>query len=164
MRGENEEARVSGIQAHLKARDVMSVDPVCVTRGTTIRGLAKTLEENQVSGAPVVDRDGRVIGVVSKSDLIRRCSQGAENAPPSYLFEVLLGGREDDGMEVIPESLVCVEDFMTSPALMVNAEASVASVARLMFDKRVHRVIVTDAERFPLGIITSLDVLGCVRP
>jgi CBS domain-containing protein len=43
----------------------MSVEPVCVNLSTTIRALAKVFEDNQVSGAPVVDREGRLVGVVS---------------------------------------------------------------------------------------------------
>jgi CBS domain-containing protein len=148
-------------KAHLTARDVMTLEPVCVGLSTTIRALAQIFEENQISGAPVVDRNGKLVGVVSKSDLIRRCSEGSEEMPPSYLFEVLFQreGSDQPG-DAIPEALVCVEDFMSKAPLTVEPEASAAVVARLMFEKRVHRVIVINHEDFPIGIITSMDMLG----
>lgn len=149
------------VKAHLTARDVMTLEPVCVSPSTTVRELARVFEENQVSGAPVVDRKGTLVGVVSKSDLIRRCSEGSEELPPAYLFEVLFQKDGDDVPdEAIPEALVCVEDFMTRTPLTIKPEASASSVARLMFEKRMHRVIVTNDEGFPIGIITSMDLLG----
>ena len=147
------------LKSDLKAEDVMVNEPVCVERAMTIRELAQVFEENEISGAPVIDEEGRVIGVVSKTDLIRRCSEGAVDMPPAYLFEVLSEqGGEDE--EVIPEPLVCVEDFMTDDPVTVTANTPVGHVARLMFEKRIHRVIVVDHDKFPIGIITSLDLLG----
>lgn len=149
------------VKTELKARDVMTENPVCVAPSATIRELARVFEEHEISGAPVIDAEGRVIGVVSKTDLIRRCTQGTADIPPAYLFEVLNEqGGDEAASEVIPEPLVCVEDFMTEDPLMVSPNLSAAAVAQLMYDKRVHRVIVTDDEKFPLGIITSLDLLG----
>jgi CBS domain-containing protein len=152
------------ITTELKARDVMTSDPVCVPASTGIRGLARVFEEHEISGVPVIDAQGRVIGVVSKTDLIRRCAEGTDEIPPAYLFEVLSeqGVDEDEVSEVMPEPLVCVEDFMTPDPLMVGLDHSATGVARLMHERGVHRVIVTDAERFPLGIITSMDLLAAL--
>lgn len=152
---------MSLVKAELKAKDVMTPDPVCVSPAAGIRELARLFEEHEISGVPVADQQGRVIGIVSKTDLIRRCSEGTDEIPPAYLFEVLSeqGTDETQNGEVIPEPLVCVEDFMTEDPLMVGPEVSAAAVARLMFEKRIHRVIVADDEKFPVGIITSLDLI-----
>lgn len=148
------------VRSEIKARDVMTADPICVAPSTTIRELARVFEENEISGAPVVDQQGRVIGIVSKTDLIRRCIEGTVDIPPAYLFEVLSEqGNEEGVAEVIPEPLICVEDFMTEDPLMVSPDVSAATVARQMYEHRIHRVVVADEERFPLGIITSLDLL-----
>jgi CBS domain-containing protein len=153
---------MSLVKTELKAKDVMTMDPVCVSPSARIRELARLFEEHEISGAPVTDQEGKVIGVVSKTDLIRRCSEGTDDIPPAYLFEVLAeqGAGEDEASEVIPEPLVCVQDFMTEDPLMVGPELSAAAVARMMYEKRIHRVIVADDERFPLGVITSMDLLG----
>jgi CBS domain-containing protein len=132
---------------------------VCVERSTTIRQLARVFEENQISGAPVVDKEGRVVGVVSKTDLIRRCAEGTIDVPPAYLFE-LLGEQAGDDEQVIPEPLICVEDFMTEDPVTVVPKTPAGEVARLMVEGRFHRVVVVDDDRFPIGIITSLDLLG----
>lgn len=154
---------MSLVNTELKAKDVMTADPVCVAPSTRLRELARVFEEHEISGAPVLDQEGKVVGVVSKTDLIRRCSEGTDDIPPAYLFEILSEqGDEDETSEVMPEPLVCVEDFMTEDPLMVGPEISAVSVARLMHDKRIHRVIVADDEKFPLGIVTSMDLLGAL--
>ncbi len=150
---------MAGTHATLRASDVMIADPICVEPSATLRQLARILDEYDISGAPVVDPQGRVIGVVSKTDLIRRCAQGIVDVPPGLLFEVL-GEQSDEDVELIPEPLVCVQDFMSEDPLTVTPETSAKSVARMMFESRIHRVIVVDDDRMPLGVITSLDLLG----
>lgn len=140
---------------------IMTPDPVCAEPSTTIRQLARLFEDNDISGCPVVDHSGRVIGVVSKTDLIRRCSEGTRDIPPAYLFEVVCeqGDESEAGESPIPEPLVCVQDFMTESAVTVGPSAPVHEVATLMADRHIHRVIVVDDEMYPLGVITALDVL-----
>lgn len=152
------------LKTDLKAADVMTPDPVCVSPATTIRELARVFEEHEISGAPVVNQEGTLIGVVSKTDLIRRCSEGTVDFPPAYLFEILSDqDRGDDAAEVIPEPLVCVQDFMTEDPVTVTPGTPVERVAALMYEKRIHRVVVVDKERFPLGILTTFDLLGVFR-
>lgn len=149
------------LKTELKACDVMTPEPVCVDPSTSIRTLAGVFEANEISGVPVVDGEGRVIGVVSKTDLIRRCSDGTSDSPPAYLFEILCEQESMDGMgELPPEAAFCVEDFMSEDPLMVSPEMSAASIARELYERRLHRVIVVDADRRPVGVVTSLDLLG----
>ena len=147
------------VKNDLMAKHVMVKEPVCVEPSMTIVQLARLFEENEISGAPVVDNEGRVIGVVSKTDLIRRCIEGSLDIPPAYLFEVLSAESGEDE-EVLPEPLVCVEDFMTEDPVTVSPNTPVGFVARLMFEKRIHRIVVVDHDKFPVGIITTLDLLG----
>jgi CBS domain-containing protein len=156
---------MSMVKTERKAKDVMTTDPVCVRPSTTIRELARVFEENEISGAPVVDQIGTVIGIVSKTDLIRRCSEGAADIPPAYLFEILSEqghGDEHEISEVIPEPLLCVQDLMTADPVMVSPEESAVKIAREMFERRIHRVVVVDEEKLPVGMITSLDLLGAL--
>lgn len=142
------------------AAAIMTPDPVCAEPSTTIRQLAKLFEDNDISGCPVIDHSGRVIGVVSKTDLIRRCSEGTRDIPPAYLFEVVCEQGDEDGDESpISEPLVCVQDFMTESAVTAGPSTPVHEVAALMADRRIHRVIVVDDDLYPLGVITALDVL-----
>jgi CBS domain-containing protein len=145
----------------LRARDVMTPDPVCVRPETTIRELARVLESNEISGVPVVDETGALIGIVSKTDLIRRCSEGSPGLPPACLVEALFErAGDDESVDAVPEPLICVQDIMTEHPLVVSLETPVATVAQRMFEGRIHRVIVVDGSRVPIGIISSLDLLG----
>jgi CBS domain-containing protein len=148
------------VKTELKAKDVMTTEPVCVSPSTTIRELVRVFEENEISGAPVVDQQGTVVGIVSKTDLIRKCAEGTLDVPPAYLFQVL-GEQEGEETvsEVAAEPAVSVEDFMSEDPIMVRPEVSAATVAREMSDNSIHRVIVVDEEKYPMGIITSLDLL-----
>ncbi len=140
------------------AKDIMTPEPVCVEPATTLRGLVRLLEEHEISGVPVIDPQGRVIGVVTKTDIIHRCTEGTLDVPPAYLFEVLSEQGEEDE-EFAPEESITVEDLMTEEPATVPPDASAEEVARVMTEGRFHRVIVVDSGRFPLGIITTLDLL-----
>jgi CBS domain-containing protein len=151
---------MASVREALKARDIMVHEPVCVEPSTTLRQLAGVLVENEISGAPVVDREGHVVGIVSKTDLIRHCLNGRAEIPPAYLCEVLLDQPGGDDGDVIPEQLDCVEDIMTRDPVTVRPDAPASEVARLMYGARIHRIIVIDERRYPVGIITSLDIAG----
>jgi CBS domain-containing protein len=154
---------MSVLKTELRAKDVMTAEPVCVGPDATVVELARLLDENEISGAPVVDQDGVVIGIVSKTDLVRRASQGSGDLPPAFLFETLFEQGEEESpaaadVPSVPD--LRVEDFMTEDPLMVAPDIAAATVAHRMFEQRVHRVIVVDEEKRPVGIITSLDLLG----
>lgn len=146
----------------LEAQDVMIAQPICVQPSTTIRELAHVLESHAISGAPVVNSEGALVGVVSKSDLIRRCSDAVGDISPACLVEVLLDGGGNYGTP--PGALLCVDDFMTNDPVTVSRHTPVIDVARVMVDKRIHRVVVVDSATVPVGIITSLDLLGILSP
>ena len=147
------------------AKDIMTAEPVCADSFTTIRQLARLFEANDISGCPVENHEGKVVGVVSKTDLIRRCSEGTAEMPPECLFGLVcdLGGwdaQEGESEKApIPEPLVCVQDFMIKSVVTVRPSCPVHEVAALMTHKHTHRVVVVDDEDFPVGMITSLDVL-----
>lgn len=131
----------------------------------TVRQLARIFEENDISSAPVIDNEGHVIGIASKSDLIRRCAQGTADIAPRQLFEIIFERhreQHDHDEELMLEPPVCVEDVMTHDPVSVTPNTPVDDVARLMADKRIHRVVVVDDDRFLVGIITSLDLLGAL--
>lgn len=143
----------------LQAQDVMTREPVCVEPWMSIAQLAKLFSQYEISGAPVVDHQGRVIGMVSKTDVIQRCMEGFEGVPPGYLFEMLSASGAED-REVSPVSEVRVEDFMSPEPVMVGPATSLARIAALMFKNRIHRIVVADEMKKPVGIITSMDVLS----
>lgn len=142
------------------ARDIMTREPVCAELGMSIRAVARLFEENEISGAPVVDAQGRIVGVVSRTDLVRRYAEGDGDNDPRFLIE-LFGADEEDEDEPSPmsEPLITVDDFMTSDPITAQAHTPLTTLAARMVSARVHRVVIVDEQRFPIGIVTSLDLV-----
>jgi CBS domain-containing protein len=136
--------------------DVMTREPVCVTGDTTVRELARILDANEISGCPVVDALGRIIGVASRTDLLHRALEGPLGSRRS-LFETLAEGLRGDASAA--ENLGSVEDIMTPEPVTATSDEPLGAVARRMADERVHRVVVVDQGRHVIGIVTTLDLL-----
>jgi CBS domain-containing protein len=139
-------------------KDIMTPDPICVGADTTARELARILESNEISGVPVVDSLNRIIGVASKTDLLRRCVEGPIGSRRGTLFESLAEGL-DFGSDLDPQELGTVEDFMSPEPVTVFPDDAIGDVARRMADENVHRLVVVDKRRHVVGIVTSLDLL-----
>jgi CBS domain-containing protein len=139
-------------------KDVMTADPICIGADTSARELARILESNGISGVPVVDSLNRIIGVASKTDLLRRCVEGPLGSRPGSFFASLAEGL-GTGSDMDPEELGAVEDFMTTEPVTGRPDEALGAVARRMAEENVHRIIVVDQRRHVVGIVTSLDVL-----
>ena len=139
------------------AADIMTSNPVRVTPDVTAVELARLLDANEISGVPVVDGLDRVIGVVSRTDLLRRVVEGPQGSRPPSFFEALAEGLTDEDLH--PDNLGTVEEFMTPEPVTTRPNELLSEVARRMAEDRVHRVVVVDDEMHVLGIATSLDIL-----
>ncbi len=117
----------------LTARDVMSEGVVTVRDDLTLRQVADLLAENEISGAPVEDDEGSLLGVVSVTDVNR---SAAEPGLP-------------------------VRRIMTPIADTVTEETPVPEIARMMVAHHYHRMVVTRRER-PVGIVSSMDLLKLI--
>jgi CBS domain-containing protein len=151
---------MGAVKTGMKAADVMMADPVTVTPSMNIREFARVLEENEISGTPVVDQQGTLVAVASKTDLVRQCVQGTIDLPPGYLFDLV--GEQDmveSAADTLPDPPVNVQDFMTEGPVTVSPDAPLGAIARARTEAHVHRVVVVDPERYPVGIITTLDLL-----
>lgn len=138
--------------------EVMTKDPICVLRSASLQRIAEVFTENDISGVPVVDEMDCVVGVISKTDIIRRCVEGPAGGPGSTDFwESLRTGPSEAAFN--PDDLGVAEDLMSTTPVCAKEGASVKSVARQMVEGRIHRVIVVDEERHPIGIATALDLL-----
>lgn len=148
----------------LTARDVMTPEPICAEPHMSIRTLVELLEGAGVSGAPVIDRQGGVIGVVSKSDLLHACLERAEDYEPAYLYELIRGEEDEDvgPASSFSEPDIRVEDFMTDDPITAPPSAPISALAAMMHESRIHRVIIASDDRVPLGIVTSLDLVRVI--
>ncbi len=139
------------------AASLMSRSVVLIPREMSLPGAAHLLAQAKVSGAPVVDEDGRCIGVISTTDFLHIVEK--DKAPtPSKMnsvtsWQILEGGPDANGT---------VGDYMNHDPVTVFSDAHVGEIARMMIDAHIHRVIVVDERNRPVGIVSSTDILGAV--
>jgi predicted transcriptional regulator len=145
-------------------KDLMNPDIMTVADEMTTDELARYLIEREISGAPVVDSQGHLIGVVSMTDIGRNMAEPSdvESSRSSGFYRDLAADvMEDIGERYVEERAVTVRDVMTPVIHQVPVTASVAEAARIMVDQHIHRLVVTQGKE-PVGIITSMDVLKMV--
>ena len=148
-----------------KLKDLMNPHIITVADEMTTDELARFLVEREISGAPVADYQGHLVGVVSMTDIGRNVAEPVE---PASTRDV--SGDRDDVMDLTLEDrgprdrgdwAVTVRDVMTPVIHQVPITASVADVARIMVEQHIHRLVVTEGKD-PVGIITSTDLLEVV--
>ncbi len=153
----------------LTAKDIMTTEVLKVNKDWPVEELTEFLVENCISGAPVVDDNDELVGVVSLTDVARYDMLSGETVqierPPNYYLEAL---EERYAMEDIVRfriknaSSVTVADIMTPVTFKVHPDTPLPEVADTMIRGRIHRVLVTDNGQV-VGIITALDMLKVIR-
>ena len=136
-------------------QDVMSALPVSVSKTASFREIAARLRECRVSAFPVLDADGKVIGVVSEADLLVK--EAVADEP--HVIWGLLAGIVHHGARAKAGAVTAAE-LMTSPAVTIGPDDTVEHAARLMYDRKVKRLPVIDQAGRPVGIISRSDVLA----
>ena len=146
----------------LTVKDIMIADVVTVTPDTSIRELAELLAGRKISGAPVVDPDRHVVGMVSEADVVL---QDAELHFPHYV-PFLDGIIYLEGFHKFRERFrkvfaVKVSEIMTKRIVSISPDASIHEAATLMADKKVNRLPVVEAEKL-VGILTRSDIVRAI--
>lgn len=140
----------------MQAKDVMTRDPVLVAPDTPVAEIAAILLERRISGVPVVDSDGRILGVVSEGDLMRRPETGAQPRPSWWLAAFIGQDRPDKAFVKAHGRLA--RDVMSAPAHVVDEGASIEAVAELLEERRFKRVPVAREGRL-IGVVSRADLL-----
>jgi CBS domain-containing protein len=145
------------------AKDIMTPDPVTVTRDLPVTDAAHIMSEKRVGALPVLDADGKLVGLVTEGDLIM---QDAKVHFPTYLH--LLGGFifypgsterfESDLKKAVGAT---VEDVMTADPVTVTPDATIEDVATLLVEREVSRLPVLDGDRL-VGIISKGDIVRAI--
>ena len=134
-----------------EVKDIMTTRVIWVKKDATFREMAVALREHRVSAFPVVDEDGTVIGLVSEADLLTKEALDGEPGVISGLLH-----RRDQAKA----RGVTAGELMTTAVVAVRPDATVEHAAKLMYDRRVKRLPVTDADGHLVGIISRADVLS----
>lgn len=152
----------------LTAKDVMSPQVLQARADWSIDRLADFLVDNGISGAPVLDDDQRLVGVVSTTDLVRQRSEPTD-APATatahaYYVNALSGpfsNQDVAEMSVRQDSAVSVRDIMTPMLFTVFPDTPVREVADTMRKGSIHRLFVTEGKKL-VGVVSALDLLSLI--
>lgn len=142
------------------ATDLMTAPVRTIPHDTSLREAARLLAGSGISGAPVVDAEGRCIGVLSSSDFVTWAVKGGkpEQSAEATTFIAPWGEWVTIGDNPDKE----IGQYMTAQPITVAPTAPIGDLARAMVDHHIHRVLVVTDDGQPRGIVTSTDVLAAV--
>jgi CBS domain-containing protein len=149
----------------ITASDLMNPEVLTVRDDLSVQDLAAFLIENEISGAPVEDAEGRLVGVVSLVDIAAVASGEGDRLSrdgSSFFIEDEWGeGPGEDGAGVLPTAQIGlrVAAIMNPRIYSVREDATVSEIASLMLKGHIHRLLVTREDR-AVGVITTSDLLG----
>lgn len=143
----------------ITAKDIMTRDVITVKPETSIEELARILIENRISGAPVVDDKGNLIGIVTENDLI---SQNKRLHIPTVfrLFDalIMLERRKKIEEEIKRLTATRVWDICTKNVITVDEDTPLQEIATIMSEKKVHLIPVMKDKKIA-GIIGKADLI-----
>jgi len=149
----------------ITASDLMNPEVLTVREDMTVRELASFLIANEISGAPVADGEGRLVGVVSLVD-VAAAATGEDRRRQDEDGSGFFGrdweeGLDEEDVEDLPldQEGLRVADIMNPKIYSVTEDATVSEVASLMLKGHLHRLLVTREDR-AVGILTTSDLLG----
>jgi CBS domain-containing protein len=145
----------------LTAADVMSREVLAIPQDMSLQAAARMLDQDHISGAPVVDDDGRCVGVLSAADFVRWADHGGKRELASSAAEAVIAcDWEVVNVEYLPRDEV--HRYMSPDPVTAAPVTRLTDLARMMLDAHIHRIIVVDAGRRPMGVVSSTDVLAAV--
>jgi CBS domain-containing protein len=126
----------------LLVADVMTIDLVVVRIDASLEEAAHLMRSYSITGLPVIDDGGALVGVISQTDLV-----AMQDSPIGRLIRTNSSGLR-------------VGELMTSPAVTVPMTGSLDEAARLMLDRRIHRLVAIDDAGRPVGVLSSMDFVA----
>lgn len=130
------------LSREVTAAELMTIEPIVVSYDALIEEAERLIRSHHVSGLPVVDQDGVLVGVISQTDLVHLDDPSVR----SLIRGASVGIR--------------VGEVMSRPAVTVLLTTTLVEAARLMTQERVHRVVVVDEKDRPLGVLAAMDFVA----
>ncbi len=146
----------------MTAKNIMTVNVITVKPETSIEELSKVLADKRISGTPVVNNDGSLIGIVTEKDLIRQNSR--LHIPTFFrIFDAIITLEKPSKMldEMKRMAATTVDDICTRDVITINPDTSISEIATIMTDKNVNLLPVVDAGAI-VGIIGKVDMVRAI--
>ncbi len=152
---------------NLTARDVMTRGVQTVDADWTLDELRNFLVSRSISGAPVCDKTGKLLGVVSSTDLMRTAAEEGVSTEDEHHFyrhgvDRRLAPEDLRGLHIEMPSSATVREIMTPVVFEVPLEATIHEMADVMARGRIHRVFVSHAGKIQ-GVVSALDLVRVLR-
>jgi len=141
----------------MRASDVMSTRVVTVTPEDSVLDAARKLHAHRISAMPVVDDDGRPVGMISEGDLLRRSEIGTNRKRGSWWLQ-LFADEPALAAEFVKSHGSKVAEVMTSPAECVPENAELEEIAALLEEKHIKRALVTRGDAL-VGVVSRADLV-----
>lgn len=143
------------------AKDIMRKDVVTVAPFMSLQELAKILDDNRLTGVAVIDEEGKVLGVVSQTDLVRAGREAGTGIPAFH-------GTTDEGAAAAgfhyeDPDRARVEQIMTPGGISFDEDTPIEALAREMMDRHIHRVLITRKGKL-CGLVSTMDMLRALLP
>lgn len=146
----------------LTAKDIMTKDVVTVTLETSIEELSTLLVSNEISGVPVVNADGAIVGMVTENDLISRNKRLHIPTVVSFLDAVIyLESSKKFAEDVKRLTATKVGDICAKKVVTITADTTLTDIATIMSEKNVHLLPVVTSGKV-VGIVGKRDVVKAV--
>ncbi|HUN98882.1 MAG TPA: CBS domain-containing protein [Bradyrhizobium sp.] len=140
----------------MKAADVMTVQVITVEPDAPISKAVRLMLQHHISGLPVVDRAGRLVGIVTEGDFLRRAETGTDFHRPQWLENLVSPGRLAE--EYVRTHARSVDEVMSTDVATVTEDAPLDDVIRLMEHRHIKRIPVVRGGRL-VGIISRANLL-----
>lgn len=141
----------------MQAKNVMTTKVFSIAPTASVRSAALSLIAHDVSGLPVIDDEGKVVGIVTEGDLLRRVAGSA--------FESARDRAEHDDPQSLEDYVLThgwsVKDTMCTDVVTVGPETDVRDIAGMMLSRKIKRVPVIDKGQL-IGIVSRCDLLGII--
>lgn len=137
----------------LRAKDIMHREMITVPQDIDIWELARLFTQRGISGAPVVDAGGELLGVVSKTDIVRHLGELALSPSDSQDFYV-----QQESDEPPAAGPATARTLMSRDVIHADEETPLSELSRMMLSRRIHRIIITQGRKIR-GIVTTMDLL-----
>lgn len=148
------------------AGELMMPNPISIEEEASVREAVGVLTDRGFSAAPVTDAAGRPVGVISRTDIVRRDREKTDIAPAYFTEpEPMLANRErlGEGFQIEITDTTRVKDIMTPIVFAVPPSCPVSNLIEEFLERKVHRLFVVDDGGALIGVISALDVLRRLR-